>query len=269
VVSGEDIITLVFYVIIISFSIILINVVTGKYLDLKFERNDYLEQGKGINLLHVIATSSELLIKDRYNQPMKTVFDKQKIIDASNENKELECCNYYDYNYYLEIDDFRSGESWIIGPQNDLYEFFRKGKTCETISKDKALSTYSIPITIFDGINTNPGTMKLRLIETPLSNIAYHTEVACMKDNYEFQFDVYNLKPSGIRLTQKDSDKYEICVLLENDNEICKTIECDIAVVKEHFPTEECDEDCKNYGCYPVKIIREDEKVVIYVPQIF
>lgn len=268
-VSADDIAKFVIAAVIISFAVLFISLITGRYLDIKIEKEKYQEYGKAINLLHAIATSSDIVVKDSNNQPMKIILDRQKIIDASTKNEELECCNYYDYNYFLEITDFRTGESWVIGsPSSDLNKFFKNGKKCEVISKDKELAAYSIPITIYNGTNINPGMMKVRLIKTPLSNIAYYSAIACMKENYETTFNVYNLTKdsSGIKVSRNDSNEYEICILTDNNNKMCKIIECNISIEEKYLLTNEYSE---NDICYPVKIVKENGKVVIYVPQIF
>jgi len=247
---------------VLTISVILILYVFVSYFDVKIFKNVYVEHGKRIALLNAIGESSYLIEKDSNDQPKKLIFLSEKL-DNMDKNKELSCCYYYDYDYFLEIRDFKNKNKWEIG-FDDLDYFLKKGKECEMVSKKKYIGASSIPAIIFDENNYNPGVAIIKLGQTPLSNIAYSISLQCSKySDYELKTKVYGIK--SIDIFDYEDNK-EVCIKYEKDSiekEFCKKIFCNKKITKELTDLENED------GCYEITInyLENEDEIKIYYPR--
>lgn len=259
----------------LGFIILIFKFIAGDVVKFNIEKENYEEAGKAINLLHAIATSSDLVEKDSINQPEKIVIDKAKLIQKDNSNKEMECCHYIDYDYYLRVKDLETSETFHLGFKNTTLEkFFKLGKKCGDINKNKFFRSYRIPIIISDQSSNsrNLGEMEIYLTKTPLSNIAGNLAIACLKSKYKTPIILYGLKEKSNSISiESNNNIYNICITSVDGNEMCKTISCDSKVqILRGVSEDDMPDDCKvDSSCALGCIEKDKDKVIIYVPEGF
>lgn len=237
---------------------------SGKYLEFKIIEEDYIEYTKAIDMLSAITTSSSIVEKNTENLPMKLILDKNTIITKENiiPQKEIDDFSYLDYDYSIEITDFKTGEVWNLGFEKDvLNRFVKNGKRCLDLS-EKPLSSVSIPAIIKKDDSRNAGQIKIWLTSTPLSKLTYFTSIACSTEGFEKNVWLYEIED-----VKFDDSNDEICVKPKNSDELCKKIKCDLGV-----ETQSCGDSCKtikdSIGCHKSIIKNTGERVIIYVPQL-
>lgn len=241
-----------------------------RHVELRVEKDKFKEYARAMNLLNVIIMSRDLTSKDSYGQPLKAMLE-ELMLDTF-KDKELDCCNYYEYDYSLIVEDFRTKQKWHFGfPQDELKSLFDEGKRCGEIDKNKQILTLSLPVNIRNGDNINMGEIRIKMIETPLSKLTYSVLRACTYDNYKTSFYVYGLSKgeSGISLEPAGSNKYRVCTTLKNARKMCKEVECGLTVEESILQKEICDGSCEKNGCHMVRVERKGDVVYVYVPEYF
>ncbi len=258
----------------LSVVILIFGFLTGDIVKFKNEKEVYEEVGKAINILNVIATSSDLVVKDTNNQPEKAVISKEKLIEIRDSKKELDCCSYIEYDYSLQVKNLKTEESFDIGfPAVSIKNFFEQGKKCKQIPGEKFLRTYSIPVVIADGNNERyPAEMKINLVKTPLSNIANNLAIACSKNKYSNDISIYELMQTsdGIKIEKISStNNYKICILSSDGTELCKVISCGFNIQEVNKRIDEISTERWPIGCFPAKIENDGTRVILNVPDGF
>lgn len=256
----------------LGFVVLIFRFIGGDIVKFKVEKEIYEQAGKSVNLLHAIAESSDLVQKDSRGQPEKAVIDIEKL-RSNNLNKELECCHYIDYDYYLKVKNLETSETFNLGfPSEKLTKFFFMGKKCGDIYENDVMRTYRIPIIISDQTNDvrHLGEMSIYLVKTPLSNIANSLATACLKSNYVTRVNFYGLSESEDKITiEVDNNIYNICIKTEDGTKMCKMISCGLNIQQQPISNlGEIPEECKggNDKCKTGCIKRTRDNVVIYVP---
>lgn len=273
--------------IVICLIVLLFRFLSGDIIKFDVQKELYKQSGKAINLLNVIITSSDIVEKDSLGQPQKGLIKKEKLLEINNNNKELECCNYIDYDYYIEVKNLETSEFFTTGfPKKTMNNFFNLGKKCKLIDSDEFLFGYKVPISISEGDNIQLGEMVIYLIKTPLSNIADIISQACLKTDYSEATSFYGLmeETDNIIINEKSDDTYEVCVKSQDDINMCKIIKCNLKIKKLNEDSPKCgsidgdcpkgcshlvDKDCKIEKCYSLRVENKNNIVSVYVPKGF
>ncbi len=252
----------------VGIAIMLFLFFTGQYIDIKIVKEDYEEYGKAVDLMHAIATSSDIVAKNSDDQKLKLVLDKNALLTEESKKREIDGYYYLNYDYSLKIDDFKTGEMWFLGfPEEALNNFIKKEKKC--IEKDeRILASKSIPVIIKNVDSKNSGQLKMKLTRTPLSQLAYYISLSCMMPSSEsdkFQKTVlaYGLDSSqdNVKITKLDEKNYDVCVKTNDLIQLCKKISCSVEIVQETYTGN------SNIDCPEFIIKNTGGKVIVYRPQ--
>ena len=252
----------------VGIAIMLFLFFTGEYIDIKIVKEDYEEYGKAVDLMHAIATSSDIIAKNSDGLKLKLVLDKNALLAEESKKREIDGYYYLSYDYSLKIDDFKTGETWLLGfPEETLNNFIKNERKC--IEKDeRILASKSIPVIIKNDISKNSGQLKIKLTKTPLSQLAYYISLSCMmpgseSDKFQKIILAYGLDSpqDNIKITKLDEKSYDVCVKTEDSIQLCKKISCSVEIVQETY-TGNSNTDCPEF------IIKNTGgKVVVYKPQ--
>ncbi|MEM5878357.1 MAG: hypothetical protein QXF12_05770 [Candidatus Aenigmatarchaeota archaeon] len=269
-------------VIFLCLVILLFRLVSGDLIKFNVEKELYVESGKAVNLGNYILTSSDLVVNiDGFSQ--KVIVSKQKLDEYNMKNQKLDCCDYLDYDYAIEIEDLSSGEKYSISYfKEDLNKLFELGKKCRQFSQGIAMKSYSMPMVIYDEISQKKSLAKMSIYmaKTPVSLIAEQIVNSCINQNYENVMPIYGFSFGKDFTITKNQNEYLICTKTITDSYMCKSIVCNKEINTKRF-SEHCkdndnicstlslrgkcgyvvDDDCNKNSCSYL-IIKSNEKEV-------
>jgi hypothetical protein len=217
------------YVFMIAFVIAILFIFLTKFIDLKVVKLELQESRDALNLLQTISTSSELLVKDSANQPLKLMFDKSMLDKYSKKSPDEgifydeKCCNSVQYDYNLQFADLKTGSKWSFG--NLKYDL---SSQCYSVADMNIKVSAQMPADICSNGKCDFSTVNIEMARTPLSELAFWISEVCLrKDNVTktVPFDQDSMK--GIKI---DINKKEVCTSLQDGERVCKKFYCDNAM---------------------------------------
>ncbi|MFH8092609.1 MAG: hypothetical protein QXM38_01555 [Candidatus Aenigmatarchaeota archaeon] len=255
--------------------IFIIRLLMGNVIKIEVEKENFVLAGKATNIANVIINSEEIVSADELLQPKKGVINKTKLVRLSGKNEPLQCCDYIDYDYYVEI-NIKGEESYYLGyPINKLKDLLRIEKKCNALSEYKNLKTYKFPVVVEDINEIEPAYMYVFVAKTPLSNIATEILVACQQKKYESDFVTFGFNKNDLHIS-KNGDYYQICIKTQGDLLLCKKFYCEKHIKTREFSKcidndnqcqKDCsyffDKDCKKNQCTFMKVKSENDEVVL------
>ncbi|MBU5690172.1 MAG: hypothetical protein QXM68_03520 [Candidatus Aenigmatarchaeota archaeon] len=262
--------------------VLIFRILSGDVIKFGFEKEKYAEAHKAVSLENYILASPDL-IADVNGNAQKGVLSNQKI--QNYDGKKLDCCDYIDYDYSIEIKSIDNSEVYAINYQKqDLKLLFDLGKKCNQISGDILMKSYSAPIVIYDE-NTGSKTlakMSLYLTKTPISIISEEIFNACINNNYENSVPIYGFHSSELSILKSAKNEYSICLETISGSFMCKRINCEKTINTPKFNSKcqnndgkcsmtsinsKCgyvlDNDCSKNTCSSLNIISNDKEVNI------
>jgi hypothetical protein len=269
------------FLLITAFLAAFIFIITGKFLDLKIERNKVDMFRTMVNFINYLSASSPLLIKDSNGNLFKSMINETKIIvDNFNNNDwfDSNCCDLNGFNYIYSIPAIDKRNFSDVRSKKDPginFPYFNPKSYCYQIAGFLKTNSMDSLVNICKSKDDcKLGKAELTITKTPLSEITYWLSRACTTDKLgNFKKNIL-LDYNDVNYIDLDDNKKEVCIYFMNGQTICKKYACDKDVIKSNVD-ELSDDDKKmlepkfyhsqdyslSASCFSVRVRLEDGKI--------
>ncbi len=245
-----DLEDMIMWVLSIAFVVTIVLLIQGNFIDISLERQGADVQRAAINFINSISSSSDFLVKDANNIPVKNSFSLQSLADPSKILKASGCCDMLQYDYLLKVANFgkdaeedgrtlyvssiqptANARSPVTNSNPEKFAYFSKMSACYLGSGYLPAASAERFVNVCENGKCSAGVASVEIAETPLSQLAFWISRTCNDDqNFVKQIliDKDDVETNSIRIDQANM---QVCMKIKgSENELCKKYVCTSSV---------------------------------------